>query len=76
MTADAMDTLICDHCTLQRACVRRGKAIRWLAERLSENRIMPSWKRCHECAAHSFEACTSCWEEAALEAAREEKRDD
>ncbi len=52
------------------------RAVRWLAERLSEARVLPSWKRCHDCAAYSFEACAACWEEAAMEASREEKPDD
>lgn len=52
------------------------RAVRWLAERLSGARVLPSWKRCHECAAYSFEACTACWQEAAMEAAREERRND
>ena len=73
--SDAMDTLIHDHCTLQNACLRRERAVRWLAERLSEARVMPSWKRCHDCAAYSFEACASCWEEVATKAAKEEKND-
>lgn len=75
MTADAMDTLIRDHCTMQRACVRQEKAVRWLADRLSGARVMLSWKQCHDCKAYSFDACANCWEEAAMEAA-EEARDD
>jgi len=71
----AMDTLIRDHCTLQEAYFRQERAVRWLAERLSEARVLPSWKRCHECVAYSFEACAACWQEAAGEAAKERKHD-
>ena len=46
------------------------RAVRWLAGRLSEARVLPSWKRCHECVAFSFESCATCWEEAAKEAAK------
>ena len=73
MPTKPMDTLIHDNCMLQEADARKERAVRWLAERLSEARVMPSWKRCHDCAAYSFESCTACWTEAALEAAREVK---
>ena len=73
--SDAIDTLIRDHCSLQNAYIRQERAIRWLAERLSGARVMPSWKRCHDCKQYSFDACAKCWEEAAMEAA-EEARDD
>ena len=73
--SDAIDTLIRDHCSLQNAYMRQERAIRWLAERLSGARVMPSWKRCHDCKQYSFDACAKCWEEAAMEAA-EEGRDD
>jgi len=52
------------------------RAVRWLAECLSEARVLPSWKRCHDCVAYSREACAACWQEAAVEAVREEERND
>lgn len=43
----------------------------FLAGKLSEARIMPSWKMCHDCTAYSYEACRTCWVEASANAMRE-----
>ena len=45
----------------------------FLAGKLSEARIMPSWKMCHDCTAYSYEACRTCWVEASANAMREER---
>jgi hypothetical protein len=43
----------------------------WLAERLSEARILVGHDQCSRCARMSFESCKQCWCEAAAKAIRE-----
>lgn len=45
--------------------------ILFLAGKLSEARIMPSWNLCHDCTAYSYEACRTCWVDASAKAIRE-----
>ena len=43
----------------------------WLAERLSEARILVNHGSCARCTRMSFEACKACWLEASAKAVRE-----
>ena len=43
----------------------------WLAERLSEARILVGHDQCSRCARMSFDACKLCWAQAAAKAIRE-----
>jgi len=43
----------------------------WLAERLSEARILVNHASCARCSRMSFEACKACWLEASAKAVRE-----
>lgn len=43
----------------------------WLADRLSENRILVGHDECSNCPRYSFEECRKCWLEAAAKAVRE-----
>ena len=43
----------------------------WLADRLSEARILVGHDQCCRCARYSFEECRKCWCEAAARAVRE-----
>jgi len=45
----------------------------WLADRLSEARILVGHRQCCGCRRYSFEECRKCWMEAAAKAAREGK---
>ena len=45
--------------------------VAWLAERLSEARILVNNDSCANCQRMSFEACKQCWCEAAAKAVRE-----
>ena len=42
----------------------------WLADRLSENRILVGHDECSNCPRYSFEECRKCWLEAAAKAVR------
>ncbi len=43
----------------------------WLADRLSENRILVGHDECSNCPRYSFEECRKCWMEASAQAVRE-----
>ena len=43
----------------------------WLADRLSEARILVGHDECSNCPRYSFEECRKCWLEAAAKAVRE-----
>ena len=45
----------------------------WLADRLSEARILVGHDRCSRCARMSFVECSRCWRETAARAVREER---
>lgn len=45
----------------------------WLAERLSEARILVGHDQCARCQRMSFEACKLCWCQEAAKAVREER---
>jgi len=47
-----------------------GQAV-WLAERLSEARILVNHDQCARCQKMSFEDCKACWLEASSKAVRE-----
>ena len=44
----------------------------WLAERLSESRILVGHDKCSQCRQFGFEACRKCWFDASLVAAKME----
>ena len=43
----------------------------WLADRLSEARILVNHAQCCQCARYSFEECRKCWCQEAAKAIRE-----
>jgi len=43
----------------------------WLAERLSEARILVGHDQCSSCVRYSFEECRKCWMQEAARAVRE-----
>ena len=43
----------------------------WLADRLSEARILVNHDQCCRCSRYSFEECRKCWCEASAKAVRE-----
>ncbi len=45
--------------------------VAWLADRLSENRILVNHAQCCRCSRYSFEECRMCWLEAVAKAVRE-----
>jgi hypothetical protein len=51
---------------------RMNAQIFWLAERLSEARILVGHDKCSLCKRFSFEACRKCWYDASLVAAKME----
>lgn len=51
---------------------RMNAQIFWLAERLSEARILVGHDKCSQCVHFSFEACRKCWHDASLVAAKME----
>ena len=51
---------------------RMNAQIFWLAERLSEARILVGHDKCSQCRQFGFEACRKCWFDASLAAAKAE----
>lgn len=43
----------------------------WLADRLSEARILVGHDQCSNCSRYSFEECRKCWREEAAKAVKE-----
>ncbi len=44
--------------------------VAWLADRLSENRILVGHDQCSTCPRYSFEECRKCWMAASAQAVR------